>query len=912
MRVKLFLLLSLLVALPALAQRTGVRGSVVDAKTGLPVVGATVMLDEQGISVTSGPNGDFSISDAVAGNDRLLVLSYGYKDWMQDVIISANVVENVGTIKLVGIADGSNDADDFIVSESQIEDEEGNSQSIATLSGANDNIFYQAASYDFSLMRFRVRGYDSEYTQTMINGIVFNDPARGRFNYSMMGGMNQAFKNKSIGMGLEATSYGFGDVGGTNNIVTFAKDYAPGTRASVAYTNSNYYLRGMLTHATGLRKNGWALTMSAVARYSDEGIVPGSFYNSWGYFLSAQKVFNPQHSLSITTFGAPTKRAANTATFQEAYDLTGDNLYNPSWGWQEGEKRNAKVVESFDPTAIVNWIWTPKAGVTLNTGVAVRKSFYSSSALNWYNAADPRPDYYRYLPSYFDDDDTKALYTEKWRTDDSFRQIDWAGLYQTNYLNNLQADETGVSKGATYIIEKRHSNQLNTMFNSVLNARLNDYMTLQAGVGANWSRSSYYKTIKDLLGGRYWTDTDQFSERDYPNDKQMLQNDMNHPNRKVLVDDRFGYDYDVNSFSANAWIQNMINLPHWDINYGIAVSYTQFQRDGHMRNGRAPENSYGKGVRHEFDNAGIKAGATYKIDGRNNITAHAYYGTKAPLFDQAYVSPRIKDDAITGLASERILSGDLSYNFNYRRFMGSITGFWTDMYNQTERTSFYDDQFSTFMNYVLTGVKKTYKGVEVGMAYRITPSITLSGAATFSRYQYKNRPTGTRSYENGQAPDTTQVVYLKNFYVGGTPQQAYSLTLKWSAPKMWFFEVNGVYMADSYVDLSPIRHEAMPNLYKVCETEEELHAKVAEITRQERLKDNFVLNLSIGKLIYLNRTASLNINLNLDNVLNNRNIQTSGYQQGRFDYTNYTTTKYPNKYYYAQGFRAYVNVGVKF
>ena len=318
MRVKLFLLLSLLVALPALAQRTGVRGSVVDAKTGLPVVGATVMLDEQGISVTSGPNGDFSISDAVAGNDRLLVLSYGYKDWMQDVIISANVVENVGTIKLVGIADGSNDADDFIVSESQIEDEEGNSQSIATLSGANDNIFYQAASYDFSLMRFRVRGYDSEYTQTMINGIVFNDPARGRFNYSMMGGMNQAFKNKSIGMGLEATSYGFGDVGGTNNIVTFAKDYAPGTRASVAYTNSNYYLRGMLTHATGLRKNGWALTMSAVARYSNEGIVPGSFYNSWGYFISAQKVFNPQHSLSITTFGAPTKRAANTATFQEA------------------------------------------------------------------------------------------------------------------------------------------------------------------------------------------------------------------------------------------------------------------------------------------------------------------------------------------------------------------------------------------------------------------------------------------------------------------------------------------------------------------------------------------------------------------------------------------------------------------
>lgn len=912
MRLKLFLLLCLLVALPALAQRTGVKGVVVDAKTGLPVVGATVMLDDQGISVTSGPNGDFSISDAVAGNDRLLVLSYGYKDWSQDVIITANVVDNLGTIKLANLADGFGESDDFILSESQIEDEEGNSQSIATLSGAYDNVFYQAASYDFSLMRFRIRGYDAEFTQTMINGVSFNDPARGRFNYSMMGGMNQAFKNKSIGMGLEATNYSFGDVGGANNIATYAKDYAPGTRASVAYTNGNYYLRGMLTHATGLRKNGWALTASAVTRYSHEGIVPGSFYNSWGYFLSAQKVFNPQHSLSITTFGAPTKRAANTATFQEVYELTDNNLYNPSWGWQNGEKRNAKVVESFDPTAIVNWIWTPSANVTLNTGVAVRKSFYSSSALNWYNAADPRPDYYRYLPSYYDDEDTKGVYRVKWAFDQSFSQINWNGLYQTNYLNNLQADNTGVEKGSTYIVEKRHSNQLNTMFNSVLNARLNDYLTMQAGVGLNWSKSSYYKTIKDLLGGRYWTDTDQFSERDYPNDKDMLQNDMNNPNRRVGVGDRFGYDYDVNSFSANAWIQNMINLNRWDINYGLTVSYTQYQRDGHMRNGRAPQNSYGKGVMHEFDNAGIKAGVTYKLDGRNNFSGHFYYGSKAPLFDQAYVSPRIKDDAISNLHSARILSGDLSYNFNYRRFMGSITGYWTNMSNMTERTSFYDDQFRTFMNYVLTGVKKTYKGVEIGMAYRITPSFTVMGAASISRHQYKNRAQGTRSYENGQAADTTQTVYLKNFYVGGTPQQAYNIGFKWNAPGMWFFEVNGVYMADSYVNLSPVRHEAMPNLYKVCETEDALKAKLAEITRQERLNNNFVLNFSIGKLIYLNRTASLNLNLNVDNVLDNRNIQTSGYQQGRFDYTNYNTSKYPNKYYYAQGIRAYLNVGVKF
>lgn len=211
----------------------------------------------------------------------------------------------------------------MLVNESQLEDEEGNSQSVGALTGSADNIFYQAASYDFSLMRFRIRGYDSEYSETYINGVNFNEPARGRFNYSMLGGMNQAFKNKTISMGLDATSFSFGDIGGATNISTYAQDYAPGFRGSVAYTNGNYYLRGMATYSTGLNKHGWALTASAIGRYSDEGVVPGTFYHSWGYFLSLQKVFNPQHSIALTTFGAPTQRASNSATYLEAYELTG-------------------------------------------------------------------------------------------------------------------------------------------------------------------------------------------------------------------------------------------------------------------------------------------------------------------------------------------------------------------------------------------------------------------------------------------------------------------------------------------------------------------------------------------------------------------------------------------------------------
>ncbi len=67
MKVKLFLFLLISIVLPVSAQHTGVRGVVVDAGSGMPVAGATVLLQEQGISATTGPAGDFLISNATPG-----------------------------------------------------------------------------------------------------------------------------------------------------------------------------------------------------------------------------------------------------------------------------------------------------------------------------------------------------------------------------------------------------------------------------------------------------------------------------------------------------------------------------------------------------------------------------------------------------------------------------------------------------------------------------------------------------------------------------------------------------------------------------------------------------------------------------------------------------------------------------
>lgn len=146
MKLKLFLLLTMLVSASALWAQTGVQGTVIDAKSGLPVVGATVMLDNQGNTVTTGPSGDFLISDAQPGSDVLLVIGYGYKDCETKVEIPAKGIFNVGVVRLTSSSFNpaqsiNDDQADLVITESQLEDEEGNTQAVATLSGASDNPF---------------------------------------------------------------------------------------------------------------------------------------------------------------------------------------------------------------------------------------------------------------------------------------------------------------------------------------------------------------------------------------------------------------------------------------------------------------------------------------------------------------------------------------------------------------------------------------------------------------------------------------------------------------------------------------------------------------------------------------------------------------------------------------------------
>ncbi|MDE5924775.1 MAG: carboxypeptidase-like regulatory domain-containing protein [Muribaculaceae bacterium] len=229
---KLFSLILLATGiLIASAAPTGVKGVILDAGSGRPIGNANVLLSDQGIMVASDSEGVFQISNAQSGTDVLQIIAFGYDDLYVDVDIVRDIVKNIGDLRMsVSGYDGSAmNSDTFIFDEDQINDDESAQQSVGTIQGATDDIFYQAAGYQFSTVRYRMRGLDSNWQDGYINGVKYNDVMRGSFNFSGLGGMTStAFRNKSTEIGLSSASYGFGSLGGSQNYTTYASQYAPG------------------------------------------------------------------------------------------------------------------------------------------------------------------------------------------------------------------------------------------------------------------------------------------------------------------------------------------------------------------------------------------------------------------------------------------------------------------------------------------------------------------------------------------------------------------------------------------------------------------------------------------------------------------------------------------------------------
>lgn len=806
----------------------------------------------------------------------------------------------------------------FVFTESQLGEDEDMTQNVIMMN-SNSNVYTSNVGYLWSPARFKFRAYNSRYSGVYMNGVNVNNGETGQFNYSTVGGMNDATRNIDTSSPFEANNFSMAGLGGSNNYNFRASNYAAGNKITLSGANRNYTTRAMYTYASGLSQKGWAFMGTVGYRWANMNTsnVEGNFYNSLSYFLSLQKVLNEKHSLNLATWGNPTERAQQGASTDEAYWLANNYQYNPYWGYQDGKKRNSRVVNNYEPSALLTWDFQIKDNMKLTTSAFFKYAMYSSTKLN-YNGQNPAPDYWKNFPSNnanvwnpSENEDWTAWQEsyDYWTASKRNRQINWDRLYYTNQ----QLNSTG--NDAIYWVEAKHNDHLVTNLGSTYDWDIDRTTKFHAGLQLASNKGMHYTTMEDMLGAQYFHNVNTYAIGDYASADPRVQYDLNNPNGAVREGDRMRYDYDLWNQSARLWmgLTKDKGISHSYLN--AQIGGTQMWRNGYMRNGMCADYSYGKSGKAYFLDGGFKIGTTLNLGKGNALNLGAGYEARAPQASVAFESPEMNNNYVDGLTNEKIASAELGYSFNGSWLRANLTGYFTHSYDGTEWQNFYNDDTNSFTYNSFNGVEKNYYGAELGLNFKVTSSFDINVIGTWAEAKYMSN-TDVVYMISTSADRKSDVCYNKGMRESGTPLAAASIGFNYRV-RGWYLSLIGNYYDRIYLSYSPNRRY-LANMTNAGLVQND---GSVDVPSQAKGDGGFMLDASIGKQFRVGHNP-LSVNLMLTNILNNRSITTGGYEQSRSDYSVNSTTQLTSqrtysfsrnpKKYYAQGFNFMLNLNYRF
>lgn len=915
-------------SLAAFAQAGGMKGVVVSREDRQPISGVAISVDGIAVNTTTNQDGEFIIEGLEAGQ---YLLTFSAPEF-EDLSLMVRVKELVHDMhQVVMIPMNVVEVDDSAFAELDTDVESaGDMQSMPGALSASKDLFNNIASYRFSEMRFNVRGYDSQYQDVYLNGIRFNDALTSYGPWSLWSGLNDATRNQEITSGLQMSDFGLGGVAGTTNINARASQLRKGFRASVVNSTQLYRFRVMLSYASGQLDNGWSYGFSFSTRQGGNGYVDGVYYNAYGYFASAEKVFNSRHRLSATILGAPTQRGAQQASTQEAYNLWGDNYYNPNVGMQNGDIRNSRVRRMHEPIAMLNYNWQISENTNLAVATSMRFGFNGYSALTWWKGEDPRPDYYRRLPSYYGDrlarrtilnnfaenndltlpftdvdlETDKMKYREFMQNWDGY--IDFDGLIQDNKMGDVDP-RYGEGHRSIAMIEERHTDQLDYNFAAQINHVFRGGSKLTAGLRARINRTEYYSEVKDLLGGDYWLDIDKFAERDFGSNDLAYQNNMayyrEHGQAQAVKEgDKYNYDYYAHVRQGQLWAMYEIAAGGFSANIGAEVGFSSMWRQGLWEKGLfLNENAGADRGKTSFGNSDKinhltyrgKVNLRYQFNGSHSLELNGLVMQGAPNFNNAFVSARTRNQITPGLTAEKTYGVDFTYNLNTPWIRARLSAYYTQMMDQSKVISFYDDTQGSFTNFAMSGIDKRYMGVELGFSVPIAWGLSFQGAVSYGDYIYTSNPKFTQMIDNSATDVVHSVVNWKGMKVESTPQTAINVGLNFRGPKNWYATVDFNYYDRLYLSMNPMyRTEYLKKeLMRIYDWNNLENGRqkayvvgvIDEIRAQEEFRHAYTLSASIGKNWSIKYKYTLGFSLQVNNILNNQTIRTGGYEQMRLN-----------------------------
>ena len=663
--------------------------------------------------------------------------------------------------------------------------------------------------------------------------------------------------------GIAAESDAAGAAGGVRRFVFTPDETLTPHLASVRLTDRNYRVGAKVSSSLDVGR-GWRLRLAADARTGRDMHVEGVFTNALTAGFHLSKRFAGGSELSLLAVVPPSVRGTRLSSVEEAFTLTGDPLYNPAWGFQQGRVRNSRVRRECVPLGVATWRMPLSAKTSLALTLGGEAGLRRYSALGWYDARTPMPDNYRYLPSYTGDRESE----QAWRSRDArYTQVRWDELIAQNRLAGGEA---------VYALEDRVERIGDVQADAAFVTELDGRLTLRYGGWVRRTSTRHYKQMRDLLGADYLVDIDQYLVDDdtYGN---LLQNDLRHPDRRIGRGDRFGYDYTLAVREAGVRLHAAYRSDRLRADAGLVLSDGVIFRRGHYEKELFPgAQSYGASRRLHFTPYTLRASIGWAFTPRHYLSVALLAAARMPEAEELFFQPQYNNRTVDDPAAEQNYAAELAYRMTGPVVGLQVTAYATLRLDAMQTRRYYDDMAGLYCDMSVSGIGWRALGVEAAADIRLSYRWSLALAASVQHCAYVRDPLVTvLSDVDNTVVDMRAVSRMGGCVPGGVPGATACAELAYFGPKGWGLRLSAGYVGGRYAEPSFLRRT--DRIASQGGTSPELFDA---FVRQERLDDALTLGASLFKSFYFDRSR-LVVALMLRNLLGGDDMVYSAYEAQR-------------------------------
>lgn len=655
------------------------------------------------------------------------------------------------------------------------------------------------------------------------------------------------------------------------------------------YFSDRGYNAGVRAAVSETLGRGWSLSAFLSGRTGRDLHVRGVFSNAASVGLSAVKRWDAGSMLSITAMFSPSENGMRRASVDEAFTLTGDKRYNPSWGYQSGKIRNANVRRMAVPSVVAAYDTAVSDNTSVNIAVGVDAGTKRYSALEWFDALTPMPDNYRFLPGWYEDASVAADVAAVWRKGDArYTQIDWDELYERNRLAGGEA---------VYAVGDRVERLADVSFRAGAVTCIGNDIVLGYGARISYSNHRNYRRMRDLLGGEYIVDIDSYLVDDQTF-RNKLQNDLRHPDRVIREGDKYGYDYAAVDGYGGIYVTLKRHRDRSRLDFAAEIGGDMVFRRGYCEKELFPGNgSYGRSRMLRMSPYTVKAAYGYSFTPRHYLEICGAVAGVTPdaedLFLQMQYNNRIIDDPRlrTDCAAE------VNYTFLHRAVNLRATVFALASLGGCEVSHCYDDLAGEYCDMTVSDINRLNIGVELAATIRIARHWDASVLFTAGRYAYVSDPRVSlyADTDNRLVCDRA-VAHMGSCTAGSAPQLAAVAEVSYRN-RGW-----GLRLGANYAGFRYAEPQAMRRTDRVSRAPSVSEEMFRRFVGQERLPDAVTLNAAVWKSFRVSaRSLSrMTVSFSADNILNSGNIVYSAresmrvhrtYLAGGYLYAPFATTK---------------------